>query len=270
MPTLEENRLFWGKTYDWDAAGDEWSATWGGARMQWFGTLLPRIHRHLPAPTILEIAPGFGRWTQFLADQCDHLILVDLSEKCIAACKERFHNRSHIDFHVNDGRSLAFIPDNSIDFVFSFDSLVHAEHDVIAAYLNELGRVLKPGGAGFIHHSNLGEFESFYANYSRIARYPLLHGLLQRTGLLAVPHWRAPSMTARKFSDDARNAGLHCTSQEKINWGGRRTIDCLSSFEKAGDSMISPPSVMQNPHFMKEAGYISRLSRVYTSPVSAA
>src|SRR6516164_438606 len=114
MPTLEENRLFWGKTYDWDAAGDEWSATWGGARMQWFGTLLPRIHRHLPAPTILEIAPGFGRWTQFLADQCDHLILVDLSEKCIAACKERFHNRSHIDFHVNDGRSLAFIPDNSI------------------------------------------------------------------------------------------------------------------------------------------------------------
>ena len=30
---------------------------------QWFGLIFPRIHAFLPTGTILEIAPGFGRWT---------------------------------------------------------------------------------------------------------------------------------------------------------------------------------------------------------------
>jgi ubiquinone/menaquinone biosynthesis C-methylase UbiE len=269
MPSLEENQLFWGKSYDWDAAGNEWSATWGGAEMQWFGTILPRIHQHLPTSAILEIAPGFGRWTHFLADLCDHMTVVDISEKCISACRERFRERSHIDYHINDGKSLSFVENASIDFVFSFDSLVHAEEDVIEAYLNELGRILKPGGAGFIHHSNLGEFGTFFSTYSRVARHPRLHAVVQKMGVLGVPHWRAPSMTATKFSDHARKAGLVCTSQEKINWGGRRTIDCLSSFKKGAPSRTSEPTIIHNPHFMSEAGYLSKLSRIYGSSARA-
>ena len=48
------------------------------------------------------------------------------------------------------------VDDESIDFAFSADSLVHADLDVIAAYLSELARTLRPNGVGFIHHSNLG------------------------------------------------------------------------------------------------------------------
>ena len=36
------------------------------------------------------------------------------------------------------------IQDKSIDFVFSFDSLVHAEAEVIEAYLNQLAMKLQP------------------------------------------------------------------------------------------------------------------------------
>jgi cyclopropane fatty-acyl-phospholipid synthase-like methyltransferase len=39
------------------------------------------------------------------------------------------------------------------DFVFSFDSLVHVESDVIENYLTQLAKKLKPNGIGFIHHS---------------------------------------------------------------------------------------------------------------------
>ena len=103
MPTLEENNQFWGHDYDWDQAGDEWSQVWGGAESQWFGTLLPRIHKYLPTGTILEIAPGFGRWTRFFAGLCDRLIVVDMSDRCIDACKQRFRDRSRYpDHHVND------------------------------------------------------------------------------------------------------------------------------------------------------------------------
>lgn len=49
--------------YDWKDSGEEWSAPWGNSAAQWFGTILPRTSQCLPAGTILEIAPGFGRWT---------------------------------------------------------------------------------------------------------------------------------------------------------------------------------------------------------------
>ena len=152
MPSVEENLRVWDQSYDWTQEGNEWSAAWGGPEAEWFGTIFPRIHGFLPNGTILEIAPGFGRWTHYLKDYCDKLILVDLSEKCIEACRRRFSSSSHITYHVNDGRSLEMIADKSVDFVFSFDSLVHAEADVLEAYLIQLGRKLKLKGTGFVHH----------------------------------------------------------------------------------------------------------------------
>lgn len=136
MNTIEQNRTFWNDKYDWSTGGDEWSKGFGGTEALWFFVIYPRIHRFIPSGTILEIAPGFGRWTQFLKTQCQSMIAVDLSERCIKHCKTRFASETHIQFHTNDGTSLDAVPDNSIDFVFSFDSLVHVEkeesHDSVA------------------------------------------------------------------------------------------------------------------------------------------
>ncbi len=68
MATIEENKQYWDFTYPWTKQGDEWSLAWGGVVQQWYWVLLPRIHAFVPAGTILEIGPGFGRWTQFLKD----------------------------------------------------------------------------------------------------------------------------------------------------------------------------------------------------------
>jgi SAM-dependent methyltransferase len=126
--------------------------------MRWLASLLPRIHAFVPAATILEIAPGFGRWTQFLRHLCDRLIVVDSSEKCIRACEERFAACSHIDYHANDGKSLAMVPDRAIDFVFSFDSLARAEEVVIQEYLTQLANKLTADGArATLQSENQGE-----------------------------------------------------------------------------------------------------------------
>jgi hypothetical protein len=58
MPTIEENCSLFDESYDWPEAGEEWSKDWGGAQMQWYGCILPRISAFVPAQTILEIAPG--------------------------------------------------------------------------------------------------------------------------------------------------------------------------------------------------------------------
>ena len=153
MPSIAAN-LSWG-TYDWPQQGEEWSEEWGDAETQWHATILPRIRRFLPAKRILEIAPGYGRWTGFLINASEQYTGIDLNPECVAACRKRFAGAPHARFESNDGKSLAVVPDDSIDFAFSFDSLVHVEIEVIEAYLGELSRKLSPSGIAFLHHSNL-------------------------------------------------------------------------------------------------------------------
>lgn len=257
MPTIEQNLGKWTVGYDWSRAGDEWSDAWGGTEMLWWNVLLPRIHAFLPAGTILEIAPGYGRITQYLKDFCQRLILVDLAPDCIEACRARFAASSTpITYHVNDGRSLEMIADGSLDFVFSFDSLVHAEADVIDGYLQQLARKLAPDGVGFLHHSTIKD-------------------ALPGEGDVVEPEiayvrtlWRSESMSAALFREMCERAGLACISQEVINWGTNLPlpIDCLSTFTRADGRLARPTRIVYNGRFMQQARYLANLAPLYTSP----
>lgn len=263
MPSLQENLFMWDQSYGWPQDGNEWSEPWGGPEAEWFGTILPRIHRFLPARTILEIAPGFGRWTQFLKDHCEQLIVVDLSEKCIAACRDKFSASSHIIYHVNDGRSLAMIADDSIDFVFSFDSLVHAEADVIESYLAQLNSKLTANGAGFIHHSNLGMYADLIARARQMPPE-------SRDEIINLTSWRAETMTAGHFDEYCRQAGLQCSGQELINWFNKLLNDCFSSFARPGSTYARANRVIENSHFPDEVNLIKTLAPLYAAETAAA
>src|SRR5215475_13741422 len=240
--------------YDWKEAGEEWSQPWGTSRAQWDGTIFPRIRDCLPTGTILEIAPGFGRWTHFLKDYCDELWAFDKSSECMEACRLSFASDSHVRCCLNDGRSLSMIPDASVDFVFSFDSFVHTNRDVVEAYLRELTAKLKIGGKGFIHHSNFGE----YVNSPRERLPEMLAKPLIKAKILDWAHHRNPTMTAEVFRALCEQNGLHCVSQELVNWRGRRLIDCLSLFVRSDSAPETPPKIIRNPNFMREAGRIRR------------
>jgi 2-polyprenyl-3-methyl-5-hydroxy-6-metoxy-1,4-benzoquinol methylase len=264
MPTVEENQQTWNTNYEWIRQGEEWSVKWGGSEAQWFGAILPRIHAFVPTDTILEIAPGFGRWTNYLRKYCEHLVAIDLAENCIKACQQRFTSDLHITFYVNDGKSLAMLENKSIDFVFSFDSLVHAEADVIEAYLNQLATKLKINGIGFIHHSNMGIYQQAFSLIEKIP--DELRDLIVNRIFLGPTHWRAASMTAKLFEDYCDNTGLQCISQELVNWGtDGLLIDCFSLFTPKNSIWSRPNKVIKNSEFMKEAHLIRKLSHVYTA-----
>lgn len=240
--------------YDWKEAGEEWSQPWGSSAAQWAGAIFPRIRACLPAHTILEIAPGFGRWTDYLKDYCNELWAVDKSSACIDACRQRFGSHSHVRCVLNDGRSLSMIPDSSVDFVFSFDSLVHPDRNIVEEYLRQLGTKLKPGGKGFIHHSNFGE----YVNSPRERLPKMLAKPLIKAKILDWAHHRNASMTAEIFRGLSQQNGLHCVSQELVNWRGRRLIDCLSLFVRSDSAPENPTTLIRNPNFMREAARIRR------------
>ena len=242
MPQLEWNRSFWNDQYNWNSAGQEWSDAWGGSEAQWYGSLLPRVHRLLPAPTVLELAPGFGRWTRFLLPMCESYFGIDISLKCVEACQSTFAEARHAQFIVNDGLSLGAVEDGSIDFVFSFDSFVHVEIDVLGQYIPQVIQKLKPGGVAFIHHSNLAA----YGN------------------AMGEQHARAASVSRENVEQIINASGGKVIIQEIINWVNSGTHDCLSTFCRT-DSPRSPqkPVHLLNPKFMIEADVIKSFQAKY-------
>ena len=158
MPSVSWNRDTWNDKHEWELDGDEWSGMaaycgqpyplWKQGLIDTF--VLPYVG---PETDVLEIAPGHGRWSTTLVERARSVTLVDLLPSCIEACKERFADAKNVTYHVNDGKSLAFVDDASIDYVWSFDSFVHMELPIIDGYLSEFARVLRPGGRLVLHHA---------------------------------------------------------------------------------------------------------------------
>lgn len=244
MGTVPENRRHWGDLYDWRQGGEEWSDAWGGSRAQWAHTLLPRLSGFLPAGRIVEIGCGHGRWTNFLRQYSRDLIALDLADSCVSACAQRFTSDPRVTCRRTDGATLTGVEDGSVDLVFSFDSLVHAEMDTLDGYLGEVRRCLAPDGAAFVHHSNFGEI------------------LSQRPGSWN-HHWRAESVSAERVASRSGDLGLVCRSQEIIAWGEVVDCDCLTVIVLQGGRWARPPLIARNPWFMGEAYSIGLRTRLY-------
>jgi SAM-dependent methyltransferase len=272
MPTIDENRREWNERYGWDLGGAPWSKPWGSAEAQWNRCIHPRIAPFLPAPFVLEIAPGYGRWTEFLLGHCDQLVGVDVAANCTEACRQRFAHDPRVRFETNDGRSLPMVADGSVDFAFSFDSLVHVEADAIEGYLTELARVLKPDGVAFIHHSNFGTYQrstrALAPLQPTLDRLPTVAraGLL-RGGVYKGAHWRATSMTAARFAEMSVGAGLHCVGQEQVNWeGGILLLDTFSVVTRPGSPWDGDNRIVKNWLFRAEARSVRRTHAIYDTP----
>ncbi|HEX8224555.1 MAG TPA: class I SAM-dependent methyltransferase [Allosphingosinicella sp.] len=267
---MDESSRYWGQNYPWPEDGDEWSADWGGAETQWHSTILPRIRRFLPARRVLEIAPGRGRWSGYLIAQAESYHGIDVAPECVAYCRKRFVDAGHARFDANDGQSLPGIEDGSIDFAFSYDSLVHVEIDTLNAYSRELARTLAPDGVAFIHHSNLGEFNTLLSRgFSGLsARSRLAARVLRGTGLSERNHWRGASVTAAKALLGAQEAGLNCIAQEIVSCG-RKEIDCFSVLARPGSRWDRPYRLLRNPSFSAEARSATAVAHLYASLPSA-
>jgi len=269
VPSISENLDYWEGEYDWDRGGEAWSGPWGDASAQWYGSILPRVRHFLPAQTVLEIAPGFGRWTEFLLDHCDNLIGVDLAPRCVEACRRRFAAHENVRFETNDGQSLPMVADSSVDFAFSYDSLVHVEMEALASYLSELARVLKPEGVAFLHHSNYGAYQRSAHMFEPLQEYfdrlpTTVRAGLIRTGTYRGAHMRAKTVTAARFAEQCHEVGLNCVVQELVNWeGGVLLLDCLSVVARPGSRWDHPNQMVKNRLFRINARAVRRSDNAY-------
>lgn len=85
--------------------------------------------------------------------------LIDIDKKAVNDVNKKWSKINpfgieKIVSYVNNGTDLSMIEDESVDFIFSFHSLVgrYCDHGpVVKSYIPEMKRVLKPKGKYFIH-----------------------------------------------------------------------------------------------------------------------
>ncbi len=117
------------------------------------------LHRYLrphirPGITVLEIGSGGGRWTNYMLEAAK-IIVVELNAEFFDTLRQRFSQQlAKFQFYQTRDYEMDGIPDQSVDFVFSFGTFVHIEPEGIQQYLQQIARVLKPGSKAVIQYAN--------------------------------------------------------------------------------------------------------------------
>ncbi len=161
---------------------------------------------------VLELAPGAGRNTAMLCRVAKKIYAVDYNSYALKQCRDKFglsHDGCDIEYHVNNGADLEMIPGGAVSAVYCWDAAVHFDKSVMEGYVREFARVLRPGGRGFIHHSDLGE----EANKN----------------IKKNPHWRS-NVSRESFAQMCRDNDLRVVTQADIPWSD--IVDCGTIFEK--------------------------------------
>lgn len=100
----------------------------------------------------VELGPGLGRVCKALTAHFDDVIGIDVSAEMVERASVLVPEAR---FEVGDGRSLRPVDDASADFVLGFTVLQHVpSRQVIADYVADAGRVLRPGGVLAVQWNN--------------------------------------------------------------------------------------------------------------------
>lgn len=99
---------------------------------------------------MLEIGCGEGRGIALLHDKCDSYTAIDKIGEVLEALKEKYEGVRFIQDNIPP---LHKVEDNQYDVVISFQVIEHIKNDKL--FLQEIHRVLKPGGKALLTTPNI-------------------------------------------------------------------------------------------------------------------
>ncbi len=96
---------------------------------------------------VLDLGSGTGRNANFLAEKGCEVIGFEYSKTAVEMAKARAkENNLKVDYRLQDIGEKYPLPDNSIDLILDLTSSNSLNNQAREIYLNEIARVLKPGG----------------------------------------------------------------------------------------------------------------------------
>jgi ubiquinone/menaquinone biosynthesis C-methylase UbiE len=115
----------------------------------------------------LNLGTGEGDYDPMIAPFCQNLTACDINEQDVLFAKSLNTNVLNLSYQVENALALSFA-DNSFDLLTSVEVLEHVGQP--ALMIQEVGRVLKPGGIAIITFPSL-DFPITYDPINRIAAF---------------------------------------------------------------------------------------------------
>ncbi len=69
--------------------------------------------------------------------------------------RQRFGEMPGLRYYHSDGKTLPVLAPASLDYIIAFDVFVHFEPRLVYWYVQQIARLLKPGGIGILHYANM-------------------------------------------------------------------------------------------------------------------
>lgn len=114
------------------------------------------LERHNHA-TVLDVGCGPGMMAEYCVDRKFEFFGIDISEKMINECVNKFGHIDSTHFSVGKIQNLEF-PNTFFDLVLCMGVLEYVDADEIDDAVSEMARVLKPGGTIIISLMNKSSF----------------------------------------------------------------------------------------------------------------
>jgi 2-polyprenyl-3-methyl-5-hydroxy-6-metoxy-1,4-benzoquinol methylase len=125
-----------------------------------------------PDRDVLELGCGGGKFSKRLAPRCRSLLVTDISLAMVEHAKEELASAGlsgNAEFRVLSGTDFNGVEDASLDFVFSYDVMLHLQPQNVFSYLVDARRILRDNGVFMLHQINLssgGGLQHFLQQYS--------------------------------------------------------------------------------------------------------
>jgi predicted TPR repeat methyltransferase len=140
-----------------------------------------RFHR------ALEAGASIGVFTGMLADRCDELLAVDVSERAVAAARERLSGREHV--RVERRTLPEEMPDGPFDLIIASEVLYYFTREEMLAALWGFERGLAPGGVLLAVHWRR-ETKTYPLQGDEVHELLMKHTRLQNRKTIIEPDYR--------------------------------------------------------------------------------
>lgn len=142
-----------------------------------------------PGDRVLELGCGVGRIGRELAGRCAEWHGTDISRNMLDSAAARLEGIDNVHLHKLERTSLEAFADDHFDKIYCVAVLIHMDKEDQFLYLQEMARVLKPGGLAYLEAWNLASPVGW------------------KRWMMEVGHWAASDQSRRK--DISRNQFNH-------------------------------------------------------------
>jgi len=194
---------------------------------------------------VLDIGCGGGRTTEYLGQRARRYTGIDYSDRMIEACGKQY---TELDFIRADSSDMSIFDNDRFDFIlFSFNGIDTMSHEKRIKTLEEVHRVLKPGGS-FAFSSHNREDKNIvlaYDKFEKLGIVSLLRNVLHGLSYLKVRKAQLHTTEYAILSDPLAGFGqltyyISRVSQvrqlQEAGFAEIQTLDWEGTFVETGES----------------------------------